>query len=822
MKLRTTLAVFTVATMLLACSDSNNSNNTGNSVDSTSYSAEITRTEYGIPHVVAQDWGSLGYGHGNVFAQDNYCALMESIVRANGVSLEEFGESQGDEQRDFIYSLLNDNSDGQLEEEYLTQQPEYVLQLVEGYAAGFNRFLEETGVENLAQGEPNCRNASWVREITAVDLWKYFRLIQLQGSTDQGIVRQAIMEATGPGPASPAAAITAVVEDLGAELENPDTGSNGIALGRDATQTGTGMLLGNPHQPWQGVGAFYQVHLTIPGEYDVMGAALQGFPKIAIGFNKDLAWTHTVSVANRFSLFELKLNPDDPLQYEVDGEFKDITPEVVSIQVTLEDGSVETREHTFYHWEYGLIVNLKSAAASISPELAALFDGWPTPSGSVYALRDANLNNLRGIEMWTKIGQSENIPALIEALKLIGNPLFHTLAADRSGDTFYGEISAIPNIDQAKLDDCVTGINQAVLQLTNEAIVALDGSRSACQWGVDADAPEDSGLFGYQNLPKIIGAPYVANSNDSYWLSNPNQPLEGFPSTMGFVGHEGKQQNLRTQINHAMVAARLDGTDGFDPSPLFTLASLQQLTYENRVLAAELTLDDVLAICDSIADAATDDEQRALRACAPLAQWDRRAEVDSRGTQVFTEFWKVLESANGPFDSALVSDELWLTDFDPGQPLTTPSGIDTEVPANRERIVGALSEAVSALDTAGVALDAPWREVQVFPRNAVDIPIHGGRGSMGVFAAISSNLVEGGYRNIRAGNSYIQTVTWDESECPIAQGVITHSQSIDPASDFYSDQSELYAMKRWVNFPFCAEDIQAAAIAETYTLSTDE
>ena len=68
------------------------------------------------------------------------------------------------------------------------------------------------------------------------------------------------------------------------------------------------------------------------------------------------------------------------------------------------------------------------------------------------------------------------------------------------------------------------------------------------------------------------------------------------------------------------------------------------------------------------------------------------------------------------------------------------------------------------------------------------------------------------------GNSYIQTVTWDESDCPIAEGILTHSQSIDPSSPHYADQSELYSMKGWVSFPFCKEDIKAAAIAESYTL----
>ncbi|WP_297354281.1 penicillin acylase family protein, partial [Paraburkholderia sp.] len=39
------------------------------------YQVEIRRTALGIPHVKADDWGSLGYGYGYVQAQDNLCTM---------------------------------------------------------------------------------------------------------------------------------------------------------------------------------------------------------------------------------------------------------------------------------------------------------------------------------------------------------------------------------------------------------------------------------------------------------------------------------------------------------------------------------------------------------------------------------------------------------------------------------------------------------------------------------------------------------------------------------------------------------------------------
>ena len=84
----------------------------------------------------------------------------------------------------------------------------------------------------------------------------------------------------------------------------PGLGSNAIALGSELTASGKGILFGNPHYPWHGPARFHMIHTTIPGEVDTMGASLLSGSFVAIGFNKDIAWTHTVSTALRMTLFE--------------------------------------------------------------------------------------------------------------------------------------------------------------------------------------------------------------------------------------------------------------------------------------------------------------------------------------------------------------------------------------------------------------------------------------------------------------------------------------------------------------------------------------
>lgn len=818
------LVIATLGVVSAGCSDSGGGGSTPpeNPSPSPTYSAEIRRTEYGIPHIRAEDWGSLGYGYGYAYAQDNYCVTMREIAIAGGRSAELMG---GDPDRDAFFRYLNGSKE-EFRARYFDTQPQFARELARGYAAGMNRYLRATGLENLPGGEAGCRGAGWVYEIDEIDLLQYLRRIGLAGSSDQSIVRDAILAVRGPDGSNGIAAVDRLgvtpfpgraLAGAGRSIRPSEVGSNAIALGSEATQDGGGLLLGNPHQPWNGSGRWYEAHLTIPGEYDAAGASLQGLPFIGIGFTRDVAWTHTTDYSTRFTLYELKLNPDNPLQYEYDGQWRDITEETVTVEVALDDGSVEQRQRSFYLSHYGPIVDL----GGVTPLLA----GWPMYNGSLLAMRDANLDTMiRSVEQYIGKAQAGNMAEFAAALKRIGNPVFHEFAADRHGEVFYGQISAVPHLTQDKLDRCVTGIGRMIADLTTNAIIGLDGSTADCEWGEDADSPPGSGLFGYDARPKIFGRGALGNSNNSYWLTDAGNPLTGFPVVMGWMGPENRQQFLRTRINHLMIARRLAGTDGLSETPLFDMATLQGLMYANRVYGAEIALDDTLQICREYLAAQPEEgislEVHALtESCAVLASWDRKVELDSRGAQVFTEYWAAVRDELGsPFQNIVDSDRFWRVDFDPADPLNTPAGIDLSQPANRDTVINALLQAYTRLQEAGVALDAPWGEVQFLERNNERVPIHGGAGTMGVFGAISVDLQEGGYRNPRAGNSYIQTVSWDESDCPIADTILTHSQSVQPDSEHYGDQSKLYADKRWVRFPFCEEDIAAMQIGETLVI----
>ncbi|MBW2404202.1 MAG: penicillin acylase family protein [Deltaproteobacteria bacterium] len=576
---------------------SGGSGGTGGSGPDRDYSATIVRTTYGIPHVTADDFGSLGYGAGYAYAQDNFCVLMKEIVVSNGQTARYFGEEEGNLNEDYVYTFFND--DDFIRNEFIGALAEKFQEAMVGYAAGLNRYLEETGVDNLAEGAEGCRGADWARPITDLDLGKVYHKLLVRAGISA--VNSLIMAADDVAPTQSMASMSPLIESSPFDLEAlnlPDPsafGSNAYGIGASGSQTEYGILLGNPHFPWQGPERWYVQHLTVPGEYDVMGAALQGIPLVLLGFNENLAWSHTVSTAQRFTFYELDLVDDNPYQYHYDDEVRDIEINPVTIEVMLEDGTIEERTQNIYMSHYGPIVDLGG--------LSDLAGGWPTIAESVFAVRDANVDNTRIFDQFLEMGQSNSIDELEDALRGVALPWINTIAADRAGTGYYADVSTVPNVSQEKLVACADTLLTGAI--TDQGVASLNGSRSECEWDTDADGPD--GLLGFANLPKIRtgeGVPYVSNSNDSYWLSSPNMLLENFSPLMGRNGFEPAeriQQSLRTRQGFIQAEERIAGTDDLG-DPGFTVDLMRELMFQSRNIAGEMTRDDVVAICNAVPD----------------------------------------------------------------------------------------------------------------------------------------------------------------------------------------------------------------------------
>ncbi len=769
------------------------------------YQAKVRRTAYGIPHIEARNYTGLGYGYGYAIAQDNICVLAETYVTVDAERSRWFGPDESYEQRgngvspknidsDFFFQQIIDSG---IIDTLLAKPPPDGLQpaakqVVRGYVAGYNKYLADVGGTNGVR-DPNCKGKPWVRPITEKQAYRRFYQLTELASGDVAI--PGIAKAQPPTPSAPlpglggALDVDATARGLAEKLPIKAAGSNAVAIGRDGTRDRkTGLLLGNPHFPWLGPERFYQTHLTIPGKADVAGASLFGVPAILIGHTKTMAWSHTVSTAFRFTPYQLTLVPGSPTTFLRDGRPVQMTSRDVTVQVPADgqpcaaaDCPVQPQTRKLY------------SAPGIGPvfnELVGIPLPW-TPSVA-FALRDANANNFRVFNHFFDTNRQKTAKGELAVLERYqGIPWVNTIVADKKGDALYADIGAIPNVTNAKAQECNAALGTATFQLLG--LPVLDASRSSCDWGTDDDAREP-GLFGSKNMPRLLRSDFVTNSNDSYWLSNPKQPLEGFNR---IIGDERAARTLRTRIGLIMTQARIDGSDGLGPAG-FTRQDMQNMVFSDRQYGGELARDAAVQMCRSFGGNAPSSNGPVPvgNACDVLAAWDLRENLDSRGAILFRRFiGRALGSNTSP----------WSTPFDAADPVNTPRDLNTGSP----EVQRAFGDAISDLNGASIPLDAPVGAVQFTTRGDRKVPIHGGPGDPnGNFNAISAPFTPGkGFTDVQHGSSYVQVVGWNKTKCPDARTILTYSESTDPTSPHYGDQTELFSKKRWVRGLFCKRDV---------------
>jgi acyl-homoserine-lactone acylase len=261
-------------------------------------------------------------------------------------------------------------------------------------------------------------------------------------------------------------------------------------------------------------------------------------------------------------------------------------------------------------------------------------------------------------------------------------------------------------------------------------------------------------------------------------------------------------QNMRTRIGVLQAQARLAGTDGLTGNR-FSLANLQQIALSNRSLTADLFMSDVMALCQGAAAAAVQAE------CGALSAWDRKYDLSSRGAHLFREF----------FNTARNIANVYAVPFNYLDPLNTPRGFAVSNATVATALAGALKAAGDKIRGAGLAIDAPLGMVQFTLRGSTPISIHGGEGDyLGIYNKLSSVLVTGAGYFITTGTSYIQTVQFTDSGVN-AQGFLTYSQSTNPASPHFSDQTMRFMNKQWITFPFTEAAITSDPGYRTSTIS---
>jgi acyl-homoserine-lactone acylase len=358
--------------------------------DATSYPdrVEIRRTSYGVPHILAQDLGALGYGLAWVQLEDYGTKVVVNFIRSRGELARYFGRDSIES--DYLFKWTHQ----QMQETYHRLHAD-TRELFEGFAAGVNRYVElhpdEFAEWRLPRFTARDVAALWVDETVGPAAGRFLRA-------------QARRRAAADSLAL-----------LGA-------GSNAWAFAPSRTKSRRAILLRNPHLNWRA--GYYEVHVTVPGVINFYGDFRIGYPLYFNGgFNEHLGWATTNNNPDLEEVYALEVDPRHPDRVLFDGASLPVTR--VPITVYWKNGpglSSETREE----WE---------------TPLGPVADRG---EGKVYVLRSPGWGEYRKAEQFLRMMQASSLEEWKAAMRMKAHTESNHTYADREGNVFYVWNAAIP------------------------------------------------------------------------------------------------------------------------------------------------------------------------------------------------------------------------------------------------------------------------------------------------------------------------------------------------------------------------------------------
>ncbi|MFT7518135.1 MAG: acyl-homoserine-lactone acylase [Kiritimatiellia bacterium] len=780
------------------------------------YESTIRWTTHGIPHIIADDIGSASFAQGYAQAKHHVCNLADMIVKARSERAMYFGPGRDNVHIDSDFGWKHLQVRVQAERGFLSE-PDYAQQAMIGFSAGYNKYIAET-----EQLPPACAGADWVKPIDHIDLYSYMYVMGQWGSglALVNVVGQAQPPQTSNGQVFQPIAPPDI--EILRFVEEPEMGSNGWAIGGDHSVTGKGALLSNTHFPTFGERQWHEVHMTVPGEYNIYGASLIGMPMVAMGFNEHIAWTHTVSSTPRFTPYLLQLQPGDPTRYKFGDGSEQMVATDYTIQVKQQDGSLSDLQRTLYSSRYGPIWN-------------APVVGWNGLHAMAY--RDVNWNNNGMFSTWAGLNRATSMEDFTAVQREHqGVPWVHTIFADDKGNAMYMDSAATPNISPETWAgyDAFAATNFFAGQYKSFGLTVLDGTDPGAAW-TDDDRAARSGTVPFDDNPQIVRRDFVSNANQNHWLANPDAPLTSFPR---IYGPTGNPPTPRTRMNNFYLQGRGDAPERGDDNK-WALEEIEAAAMSMRSSLSELVKSDVVDRCNAGPKSimVSDESVEMGPICAILDRWDGRGNTHSVGAHVWREFL-----ASDPVqDTIFPPSTFFEVPYDSGDPITTPYGLAAAPLDAPDPIPLAIARGAKRLTDNGFELDSELGDVQVRILGTERHPTPGGSFWEG-YIAISdwtsggkttldpfpnrgdvinnvSDLAEEGYV-VNYGNSWVMAVQFGD-DGPKARAVLVYSQSEDPSSEHYSDQTPLFSAQKMRPVLFTEEDILANPDLVEQTLSLE-
>ncbi|MBP8291855.1 MAG: penicillin acylase family protein, partial [Caldilineaceae bacterium] len=321
-------------------------------VDGLDGSVEIVRDRWGVPHIFGSTDHDAFFGLGYAHAQDRLWQMemnrrigagrLSEILGDATLSIDKFQRTMG-----YYRAVASDYA-------ALSERSRATL---DAYAAGVNAWLAEGHTlppEFLLLGfEPE----PWQPYDSLV--WEKMMSWDLGGDYDMELLRQQLVLAVGPErtaqllPPYPAdgvdilAGSDLVIAPDGAEalfaIDNAleqhfarggrESGSNDWVIAGARTESGLPLLADDPHLGTS-IPAIWYLAEVQGDQFHAIGSTFPGVPGIIIGHNEEIAWGVTNVGPDVQDLYAERINPADPNQYEVDGQWRDmvVVEELITVK----------------------------------------------------------------------------------------------------------------------------------------------------------------------------------------------------------------------------------------------------------------------------------------------------------------------------------------------------------------------------------------------------------------------------------------------------------------------------------------------------------
>ncbi len=353
---------------------------------------DIARDAYGVPHIFAKTDAEVAYGLAWAHAEDDFLTIQQSYLAGNNMLSKHLGNKGLP--ADFLAQFIR--SEELIERDFeIKISPEY-KKLLEGYAAGMNRYAETHPEEILSQ------------ELFPVTPKKMMRYAQLQ----------LFISSKGDYW------ISKIIEnDLKYTPSKEETnGSNTFAFNSSKTTDGNTYLAINTHQPLDGPVSWYEAHLCSEEGTNIIGALFAGSPSVLIGANEYLGWAHTVNQPDKTDVFALEMHPKKKRVYIVDGEEYILEEFKAKLTYKIFGISIKVTKK-YYRSIYGPTLKNKSG---------------------YYSVRTPALFEIRGLEQWWRMNKAKSFKEFYDILKMKALPGYNIGYADKNDTIFYVSNGLIP------------------------------------------------------------------------------------------------------------------------------------------------------------------------------------------------------------------------------------------------------------------------------------------------------------------------------------------------------------------------------------------